>query len=71
VIDLNGIGVLISGVAAVTAAATGLANRRKIKEVHVLVNSRLDQALNRIGDLQDQFLDATGKEAKNGRDIKS
>jgi hypothetical protein len=50
---------VIAGVAAIIAAALGYVNRQKINEnnnklneIHVLVNSRLDEALNHISELQ-------------------
>lgn len=44
----------IGGAAAIVAAVVSLHNTRKIEEVHVLVNSRLDAALEQIADLKDQ-----------------
>jgi hypothetical protein len=50
---------IIAGVAAIIAAGLGYANRQKINEssqklneIHVLVNSRLDEALNQINELR-------------------
>jgi hypothetical protein len=36
------------------AAVLGLMNRKKLQEVHVLVNSRLDATLTEIADLKTQ-----------------
>jgi hypothetical protein len=36
------------------AAVLGLMNRKKLQEVHVLVNSRLDATLTEIADLKKQ-----------------
>jgi hypothetical protein len=38
----------ISGIAAIIAAVIGFLNKLKLGEVHVLVNSRLDEALKLI-----------------------
>jgi hypothetical protein len=46
------IAAVITAVAAIGAAAIGVTNRRKLNEIHVLVNSRLDQALVQIEDLK-------------------
>ena len=45
---------VITAVAAVAAAVVGTLNHRKIDQVHVLVNSRLDTALAQIEDLKQQ-----------------
>ena len=45
---------VITALAAVAAAAIGALNHRKIDQVHVLVNSRLDAALLQIEDLKGQ-----------------
>ena len=44
--------IIIPSLAALGAAAISLLNRRRIKEVHVLVNNRLDAALEKIGNLE-------------------
>jgi hypothetical protein len=44
----------ISGLAAITASFIGVRNRKKLNEIHILVNSRLDQALSEINDLKTQ-----------------
>jgi hypothetical protein len=54
----------ISGVAAIIAAALGAVNHVKIGEVHVLVNNRLDSALEQIADLQKQRDRLQGEEDK-------
>ena len=46
------------------AAIIGIANRKKIKEVHVLVNNRLDAALENIGQLQESLRVSVSKEAE-------
>ena len=45
---------VISAVGAITAAIIGAYNHRKLQEIHILVNSRLDQALSEIIDLRQQ-----------------
>jgi len=45
---------VITGIAAILAAALGLINRHKLNQVHVLVNSRLDSTLTEIEDLKKQ-----------------
>jgi hypothetical protein len=52
----------ISSVCATWAAWVGLGNRKKIKEIHVLVNNRLDAALERIAKLQEDLRISKGKE---------
>jgi hypothetical protein len=44
----------IPSCAGIIAAVIGLINRRKISEIHVLVNSRLDLAIAQIEDLKQQ-----------------
>lgn len=46
--------VIIPSVASVIAAILGVINHKKIAEVHVLVNNRLDTALSEINDLKSQ-----------------
>lgn len=48
------IAAVIAGLSAITAAIIGVFNNRKLKEIHILVNSRLDQALSEINDLRQQ-----------------
>lgn len=48
------IAAVIGGVAAIVAAFISYHNGVKIREVHVLVNSRLDSALEQIDDLKNQ-----------------
>jgi hypothetical protein len=48
------IAAVIGGVAAVAAASLGVMNRGKLREIHVLVNSRLDEALGEIALLKEQ-----------------
>ena len=45
---------VIGALGAIGASAMGLLNRKKLTEIHVLVNSRLDQALSEINDLRQQ-----------------
>lgn len=46
------ISAVIVGVAAVLAAIIGIWNRQKLNQIHVLVNSRLQVALDEISDLK-------------------
>ena len=48
---------VIGAVGAVVAAVLGGVNHRKIMQVHVLVNSRLDQALAKLADLESKKKD--------------
>lgn len=52
----------IAAAGAIIAAALGLLNRQKINEIHVLVNSRLDTAIQQIEDLKTQRDLAQGRE---------
>lgn len=45
---------IIAGIAAVIAAVISGYNHRKLNEIHVLVNSRLDAAIGEIEDLKKQ-----------------
>jgi hypothetical protein len=45
---------VIGALGAIGAAAVGYANRQKLTEIHVLVNSRLDTAIREIEDLKQQ-----------------
>jgi hypothetical protein len=45
---------VITGVFALAAAVMGTLNHKRIGEVHVMVNSRLDTALAQIEDLKTQ-----------------
>lgn len=45
---------VIGGLATVLGAVLGSAILRKLTKIHVLVNSRLDQALSEIDDLKTQ-----------------
>jgi hypothetical protein len=52
---------LIAGVAPLTAViVTARTSKKRVAEIHVLVNSRLTQALNEIADLK-KMLDAKDK----------
>ena len=44
----------ITGMSAITAAIIGVWNHKKLQEIHILVNSRLDQALSEINDLKSE-----------------
>ena len=44
----------ITGMSAITAAIIGVWNHKKLTEIHILVNSRLDQALSEINDLKSE-----------------
>lgn len=48
------IAAVIAGVCAIAAAIIGVVNHRKLEEIHILVNSRLDEALAEIQDLKNQ-----------------
>lgn len=48
------IAAVIAGLSAIVAAIIGIFNHRKLQEIHILVNSRLDQALAEITDLKEQ-----------------
>lgn len=48
------IAAIIAGLSAIVAAIIGIFNHRKLQEIHILVNSRLDQALAEITDLKEQ-----------------
>lgn len=48
------IAAIIAGLSAIIAAIIGIFNHRKLQEIHILVNSRLDQALAEITDLKEQ-----------------
>jgi hypothetical protein len=50
-----GLGGVLAAVASCTAAWIGVLNRKKIAEVHVLVNDRLDKALAKIDCLQKEL----------------
>jgi len=56
---------VISAAAALAAAVLGLLNRKKLTEVHLLVNSRLDSALSQIADLKQQ------RDLKRGDDLRN
>jgi len=58
----------IGGAAAILAAVLGIINHVKIGEVHVLVNNRLDTALEQIADLQKQRDRLQGEEDKKRDD---
>lgn len=45
---------IITAVAAIAVAYIGVGNRRKLNQIHILVNSRLDQALSEIKELKEQ-----------------
>ena len=45
---------VIAGIAAIVAAVIGIRNHVKLTDIHVLVNSRLDTALEEIKDLKTQ-----------------
>lgn len=55
---------VIAGISAVTAAMVGAVNHRKLSEIHILVNSRLDTAMAEIEDLKKQ------RDLKQGEDAK-
>jgi hypothetical protein len=64
---IEGIVLAISALGSSAAALIGLRNARHItktkenvQEVHVLVNNRLDAALEKIGRLQDQIKETNG-----------
>lgn len=57
---------VITGIAAIIAAAVGLINRHKLNQVHVLVNSRLDATLTEIADLKLQRDITAGIKDSNG-----
>jgi hypothetical protein len=66
---------IIAGVAAIIAAALGYVNRRmiyennnKLNEIHVLVNSRLDDALTHISELQEIIKESREQAAENEDD---
>jgi hypothetical protein len=46
------IAAVATAAAAVASVVLGLFNRKKLTEIHVLVNSRLDQAISEINDLK-------------------
>jgi hypothetical protein len=46
---------IIAGVASVASASVGYVNHRRIREIHVLVNNRLDAALEKIASLQSEL----------------
>lgn len=48
------LGIFFAAVPAAIAAVLGVLNRGKLTAIHVLVNSRLDQALSEIADLRRQ-----------------
>lgn len=50
--DAIGLGSSIATLASAVCAIGVLALHRKVKEIHVLVNERLDTALNRIKELE-------------------
>jgi hypothetical protein len=67
---------IIAGLAAIIAAGLGYANRQKINEsnqklneIHVLVNSRLDEALNQINELRSRA--TIVREAQDIKDSKA
>ena len=49
---INFIAICITGAVAVIVAVLNLYQNRKIQAIHVLVNDRLDKALNRIESLE-------------------
>jgi hypothetical protein len=51
---LTAIGVIATAIGAIVAAVLGYKNKKKLTEIHILVNSRLDQALSEINDLKSQ-----------------
>jgi|HubBroStandDraft_2_1064218.scaffolds.fasta_scaffold919340_3 hypothetical protein len=51
---LAAIGVIATAIGAIVAAVLGYKNKKKLTEIHILVNSRLDQALSEINDLKSQ-----------------
>jgi hypothetical protein len=51
---LTAIGVIATAIGAIVAAVLGYKNKKKLTEIHILVNSRLDQALGEINDLKSQ-----------------
>ena len=62
------IGTVVTAGAAIIAASLGYINHNKIKQVHVLVNSRLDAALEQIGDLKDQRRETQDRQDIRDRD---
>jgi amino acid permease len=46
------IAAIIAGICAIIAAIIGALNHRKLDAIHILVNSRLDEALAEITDLK-------------------
>lgn len=56
-------GVIVGAVTALLVAAIGLLGRSKIEEIHVLVNSRLSEALSEIQSLKTEL--KTAKDDSN------
>jgi hypothetical protein len=52
---------LAAVIAAVGTLISSLRNAGKLKEIHVLVNSRMTEALNKIASLSDRVATLTGK----------
>lgn len=50
--DINQLLLTITAVAGAIAAIVSLFNRHKLQAVHILMNSRMDKALNKIDELQ-------------------
>jgi hypothetical protein len=57
----------LAAVASAVAAIVSVFNHRKIQEVHILVNNRLDAALEKIGNLEAQIRTGTTNEHSNDR----
>ena len=46
---------VVAGVFSVITTVVGLINRRRLGEIHILVNNRLDLALQEIKDLKEEL----------------
>lgn len=60
---------VITGLFSLATTAIGLLNRHKIRQVHVLVNSRLDSTLTEIADLKRQRDLRQGNGGESGEKI--
>jgi hypothetical protein len=62
---------LAAGIPGIIAAVIGVLNRTKIAEIHVLVNSKMDQALSTIAGLRfDAATTALGDASRADTDVK-
>ena len=60
--------IAFAGIMSMFAAVYSILTKRKVREIHVLVNSRLDSALSKIGILQLELREERGHEPSTGQE---